>query len=386
MGYIHVEVTSSQNSRKPGDVCGDAIACERNPRGTTLICCDGIGHGIRANIAATMCIARLLALLGHNYSLREAVASVTRTMTHAKESDLPYAAFSVARILSDGEATILTYEAPGPVYVSRNLAMALPQRTLTMDRALVGESNCYIEPGEGLLLVSDGISQAGLGTTLRDGWGLEGLCRFASDQLAEGLDLRLLPEAVRTQAERISVDTTGLTQGDDCTVMLAACRLGNTVNILTGPPDAKDRDAAVVREFMQREGSKVVCGGTTAQIVARHTGQRLEMRQEFVSTIAPPECFIQGINLTTEGAVTLNQVYNILDEDPGKYEADTAVTKLCDLLIAADRIRFLVGRSNKQTYEDICFRQRGLLPREKIVTLLADHLRKQAKLVTVDYI
>jgi hypothetical protein len=235
-------------------------------------------------------------------------------MTHAKESDLPYAAFSVARILSDGEATILTYEAPGPVYVSRNLAMALPQRTLTMDRALVGESNCYIEPGEGLLLVSDGISQAGLGTTLRDGWGLEGLCRFASDQLAEGLDLRLLPEAVRTQAERISVDTTGLTQGDDCTVMLAACRLGNTVNILTGPPDAKDRDAAVVREFMQREGSKVVCGGTTAQIVARHTGQRLEMRQEFVSTIAPPECFIQGINLTTEGAVTLNQVYNILDE------------------------------------------------------------------------
>lgn len=386
MGYVHVEMTTSQGSKRPGDVCGDAVACERTARGTTLICCDGIGHGVRANIAATMCIARLLQLLESEYSLREAVASVTQTMMHAKETGLPYAAFSVARILNDGEATILTYEAPGTIYISRNLATALPQRTLTMDRALVGESNCYIEPGEGLLLLSDGISQAGLGTTYRQGWGLEEICRFAGDHLIEGLDLHLLPEAIRAEAERLSVDPTGLTQGDDCTIMLALCRLGKTVNILTGPPPTRERDNAVVHEFVQLEGQKVVCGGTTAELVARHTGKRLQMRQEFVSTIAPPECLIDGIDLTTEGAVTLNQVYNILDEDPGKYEADTAVTKLCDLLMAADRVRFLVGRSNKQTAEDICFRQRGLLPREKIVPLLAEHLRMQGKLVTVHFV
>lgn len=386
MGYVHVEVTTSQGSRKAGDVCGDAIACERTARGTTLVCCDGIGHGIRANIAATMCIARLLELFRQDFSLREAVASVTRTMAGAKESGLAYAAFSVARILSDGEATVLTYEAPGAVYVSRNLVTVLSQRTLTMGRVLVGESNCYIEPGEGLILISDGVSQAGLGTSLRDGWGLDGLCRFANDRLAEGMDLRLLPEAIRAETARLSLDPTGLTQGDDYTVLLAACRLGNTVNILTGPPAEKDQDPAVVREFMLLEGAKVVCGGTTAQVIARHIAKRLEMRQDLVSTVAPPECFIEGIDLTTEGAVTLNQVYNILDEDPGKYEADTAVTKLCDMLIAADRVRFMVGKSNKQTYEDICFRQRGLLPREKIVPLLADYLRKQGKLVTLDYI
>lgn len=386
MGYVHVEITTSQSSRRPGDVCGDAVSCQRTARGTTLICCDGIGHGVRANIAATMCISRLQELLTSNYSLREAVASLTRTMTQAKENNLPYAAFSLARILNDGEATVLTYEAPGPIYIGRNIATVLPQRTLTMDRALIGESNCYIEPGEGLILASDGISQAGLGTTHLEGWGMEEVCRFACDRIVEGMDLRKLPEAIRSEAEHLSIDPTGLTQGDDCTVMLSLCRLGKTVNILTGPPAVKDRDAGVVREFMQMEGHRVVCGGTTAEIVARHTGKRLEMRQEFVSVVAPPECLIDGIDLTTEGAVTLNQVYNILDEDPGKYEADTAVTKMCDLLLGADRIRFLVGRSNKQTYEDICFRQRGLLPREKIIPLLVDHLSKEGKLVTVQYI
>ncbi len=386
MGYVHVEVAVSQTSKRPGDVCGDAVMCERTQRGTTLVCCDGMGSGIRANIAATMCISRLQELLRRGWSLRQAVASLARTMTEAKQTQLPYAAFSAARILNDGEATILTFEAPGPVYVSRSLATALPQRTLTMEGSLIGESNCYIEPGEGLILLSDGISQAGLGTRLRDGWGSEGVGRFASDRLSEGMPPANLPEAILREAEQMSFDPTGMTRGDDCTILMATCRLGNTVNILTGPPADKQRDAAAVREFMQLEGIKVVCGGTTAKVVARHTGRRLEMRQECVSTIAPPECLIDGIDLTTEGAVTLNQVYNIIDEDPGKYEADTAVTKLCDLLLAADRVRFLVGRSNPQTGEDICFRQRGITPREKIVPLLAEHLRGQGKLVTVNYV
>lgn len=386
MGYLHVEIAASQGSKRPGDVCGDAFACERSPRGTTVICCDGLGSGIKAHVAATMCIARLLELLRQEYSLREAVASVTRTMSQAKDAQLPYAAFSIARILNDGEATVLTYEMPGPVYVNRHIATALPQRTLTMERALVGEANCYVAPGEGVLLVSDGVSQAGLGTSIPEGWGVEGFCRFASDRLAEGIDMPVLPEAIRSEAEQLSFDPTGLTRGDDCTVLLATCRLGKTVNILTGPPADRDRDAAVIREFMQMEGTKVVCGGTTAEVAARQIGRRLEMSQDLVSAIAPPECFIEGIDLTTEGAVTLNQVYNILGEDPARYEADTAVTKLCDMLLAADRVRVLVGKSNRQTYEDICFRQRGLLPRGKIVGLLVESLRKQGKLVTVESI
>jgi hypothetical protein len=153
MGYVHVEITTRQTSKKPGDVCGDVVGCERSPRGTTIICCDGIGSGIKANVAATMCVSRLQELIRREYSLREAVANIVSTMSQAKETGLPYAAFAVARVLNDGEATVLTFENPGPVYINRNMATALPQRTLTMEHSLVGESNCYIEPGEGLILV-----------------------------------------------------------------------------------------------------------------------------------------------------------------------------------------------------------------------------------------
>ena len=120
--------------------------------------------------------------------------------------------------------------------------------------------------------------------------------------------------------------------------MLARCRPGCTVNVLTGPPADRQADGAVVRRFMELEGQKVVCGGTTAKIVGRQTRQPVSVREDANSLIAPPDYVLKGVDLATEGAVTLNQAYNILDEDPSRYEKSTGVSRLCEMLRAADRV------------------------------------------------
>ncbi|HON66302.1 MAG TPA: SpoIIE family protein phosphatase [Phycisphaerae bacterium] len=383
MTYLHLDITDCQTPKRAGNVCGDAWSCLRTERSTTIICCDGIGSGIKANIAATMTIARLEELLRRDCSLRQAVAGVAATMDRAKLTDLPYTAFCVARVLNDGEATILSYEIPRPVLIGRRLATELPQRTLTLDRAIINESCCYLEPGDALVLVTDGIAQAGLGVSLREGWQTQGLCRFINDRIHGGTALNVLPRLIVHEAQRISRDPQGIVRGDDCTVVLCQARSGNVVNILTGPPAQKTDDTAVARAFVQLEGKKVVCGGTTAKLVSQQLKRRLAVGSD-TSMIAPPDYRLDGIDLATEGAVTLNQAYNILDEDPRRYERDTGVTRLCEMLRGADYVRFIVGTARNDGHGDISFRQRGILHRHTIVSLLADKLRTYGKLVTIE--
>lgn len=379
MGYRHIDVIASQSAKRPGDVCGDVVHVDRNEAYTLVVCGDGLGSGVRANLAATMALSRLSGLVRGGYSLREAFARLVRTMNAAREPGLPYAAFSVARFLPNGEATVLSYEAPAPVWATYHTASVLRQHRFEHEGAEIRESHCMLEPGEALLLVSDGITQAGLGAGLPTGWGIESVARFVRDQKRAGTAWDDVAEAVHRRARRFW----GSKGGDDCTACLAVCREGRVVTLFTGPPLNRSHDAGAVREFLSTEGIKVVCGATTAKLVARHLGHELKVSEDSLESIAPPYYTLEGIDLVTEGAVTLNQVYNILEEDARRYEPNSGVTKLAGLLKAADRVDFLVGRAPSLGAEDIAFQQQGILPRTTIVPLLAEKLQRDGKLVTI---
>jgi len=378
-GYIHVEVAAHQSPKKPLDPCGDFFRYHRTPVATTIVCADGIGSGVKANIAAVMCASRLFELLARDFSLREAFSSVAHTMTAAMGSDLPFVAFNVARILTDGRTTILSYESPPPIFIGRRRAQLLTQRTVNLEQAVVGEAQCHLEFGEGLLLCSDGITQAGLGAGLANGWEASGVCQHINDLLADGVALPQIPTELHNRARELW----GRAAGDDCTVVLATCRPGQTVNVFTGPPANRAQDGAVCFRFLHAAGSKVVCGATTAKLVATSLGQRLQVEQS-TGLIAPPSYRLPGIDLVTEGAVTLNQAYNLLDTDPTTYAEESGVTQLCALLRGADRVNFLLGGARNAAAGDTAFRQQGILPRETIIHLIAEKLRGAGKLVVME--
>ncbi|MHB0999554.1 MAG: SpoIIE family protein phosphatase [Armatimonadota bacterium] len=381
-GYIHVEIETAQTSKKAGAPCGDVVAYERTETSTTLVCSDGIGSGIKANIAAEMCVSRLLQLLRQGNSLRKAFTSMAATMDKAKGTDMPYAVFTVVRILNDGVATVLSYEMPPPIFVTSRYANVLPQRTVTMDTSLIGEANCHVEPGEGILVVSDGITQAGLGAGLANGWGPEGVSQFISDRLRERINLSSIPKFVVQEARQVW----GNVQGDDCTAALASCRWGKTVHILTGPPSNPIKDRPTVKQFLMLDGVKVVCGGTTSKIVADYLGTEVRVESNPRSTLAPAKYEVDGVDLVTEGAVTLNQMYNVFDEDPDNFDEESGVTELQELLRTADRVHFMIGRAENPANKDISFRQRGILTRQAIIPLICKKLQEAGKLVVIEFI
>jgi hypothetical protein len=358
------------------------VAFERTPQATTVVCADGIGTGIRAHIAATMATARLLELLRLDFSLRRAFGSLVKTMEAAKKADLPYVAFSVARILPEGETTVLCYEAPGPLLVGRRNAAVLPRRTMVVEGALTEETHCHLEPGEGVLLMSDGITQAGLGGQIKGGWQIEGVAQYVSDLLARGVLWEELCASVNRRAVALSADTAG----DDTTVVLASCRWGKTVHILTGPPSDRRKDAEVANRFLSLEGPKIICGATTAEIVARVLKEEVMVDPTSQSLLAPPTYVLKSVDLVTEGAVTLNQLYNVLDESPAMFDERSGVTDLYQMLAEADRVHILLGTAHNPAADHISFRQRGLLPRARIVHRIAEQLREAGKLVVIEHI
>ena len=380
MEYLHVEVNTSICPKRPGQPSGDVVRVARSPGWTTVICCDGMGSGIRANVAATLHASRLLELEKQGISLRDAFARVVGTIHEDRGKTPMYAAMAVARILHSGEATVLTYDMPAPILAGTLHASLLPQRLFHADAALLGETNCHLGDGEGICLVSDGITQAGIGKQFRDGWGDEQAARYLDALLARKFPLERVPDELNGRARQHWGDKLG----DDCTVVLAHCRSGKQLSILTGPPCHPSVDREFVERFLSTPGWKVVCGATTAKIVARHLGKELEMDQDENTLVAPPSYRIDGIDLVTEGAITLTQVYNILEEDPSRYEEWSGVTQLCDLLRDADRIHFFVGTASNPGNLSIAFQQKGILPRIRTVPLIRDRLTKAGKLVVMD--
>jgi len=379
MSYLHIDIQSIQSPKYRGSACGDVVGFERDKNSTTIVLSDGIGSGIKANIAANLCVSRILTLIRNGATLREAFTALVNTMNKAWGTDKPFAVFTLARILNNGDTTILSYEIPPPILISGRKAKILTDRIYTIGKAVISETNCNIEKNDGLLLVSDGITQAGMGMGLLNGWETEGIVKYLNTKLIENTKLEALAEKIHSKARKLW----GNSKGDDCTVLYAQYRNGVVINLITGPPASKNEDTKIVTDFFQSDGIKIVCGGSTAKMVARELRKPLHINTENQSIITPPSYEIPNINLVCEGVVTLNQVYNILDEDISEVSNSSPVYALVEYLRLADRINFWIGDAKNIGESNIEFRQQGLLPRHKITALLVQKLKQMGKLVVI---
>lgn len=375
--YIHTDVFAVQSPKKAGDPCGDAYGIYRNELATHIILSDGLGSGIKAHIAANMCVSRIHGLLSQGLSTREAFKSVAATMDKVWGTSEPFAVFSIARIMNNGHTIILSYEMPPSFLITKSYAQILKTRTYVQGKAIIHEADCKIGLQEGLMLVSDGISQAGIGKYFNYGWEAEGIRKFLQTRMpVERINGLELATDVHDQAR----EYWPIGKGDDCSVICATTRKGIIVNVMSGPPSHKNMDEDWVNDFMQSEGIHISCGGSTSKIAARVLGTSMEIEQS-ISSITPPSYNIDGFELATEGVITLNQVFHLLDEDLEKYPKDSPAYELAFFLKMADKINFWVGLAENPDEGNIEFRQQGLLPRKKIIPKIIKKLRQQQKLV-----
>lgn len=377
--YIHTDLFAKQSSKKTGQTCGDAFGVMRDEMATTLVLSDGLGSGVKAHIAANMCVARILELTKLGMSLREVFAVLSKTMDRVWGTGEPFAVFTIARILNTGQATVLSYEMPPPILINKTYAQVRRDRVYSQAKAIVYESNFFIGTGEGLMLLSDGITQAGIGKFFNNGWDVEGVRQFLQTQLPiDAIDGPHFTQIVHDKGRSYWPND----KGDDCSVLLALNRNGIIVNLMSGPPINNSDDEDWVSDFKKSQGIHVVSGGSTSMMVARVLQRRLTINEP-ESNITPPSYQLDGIELLTEGVITLNQVYHLLDEEPENYPTGSPASEIAQLFKMADRVNIWLGGAENRSEGSIEFKQQGLLNRKKIINKMAQRLLEQGKLVVV---
>lgn len=377
----YIETLVKQFPKSGQEICGDVFEYERNSEATTVILCDGLGSGVKANLAAIMCASRLKELIRLGFSIRHACEKVVQTMHKARTSDIPFSAFTVVKILKDGYTTIISYEMPQNILIEENVAYVNKPRFSTLGSEVIAELNLMLKTNHSLLLVSDGVSQAGLGQTYKMGWTVEKMNVFINSCLHSGCLLKDIPGEITLEARKVSLNRFG----DDTSVVMLNCRQATVVNIFTGPSETMNKDEELVKKFMKVLGKKIVCGSTTAEIFSRVLHKTVKLANISQGYHQPPQYQIEGLDIVTEGAITLNQVYNIIDEQWDTKVMHSTVMDMCVMLKKADCINFWVGKSSNAAHQDLIFKQMNILPRMKVVNLLADKLRLQGKLVTIQY-
>ncbi len=378
MEALHCDAFLTMSPKHGGKPCGDVALLLRERHGTVALLADGLGSGLRANLAAQLCVSRLRALLEEGMPLFTTFSHVAQSMNRARGTTLPYAVFVLARVLRDGTAHVLSYDMPEPLLLHAGHAGVLPLRTRMMGKAIVGEAEFILAPGDGVMLFSDGVSQAGMGQGFVHGWGSRGAATYL-DELPLGTPLCSLAGRVHDRALELNRGSVG----DDTSVVLLVGRNEKKVVMFTGPPANPADDGTVTESFLRTSGAKVVCGATTASLVARVLRREVLVEHGERSLYSPPRSFIEGLDLVTEGAVTLNQVYNILDRDDVALEEGSAVTALSRLLREADSVHILLGGGINPVSGDAGFLLRGILERRSIVPVLAEKLRAMGKFVSI---
>ncbi len=376
-----IDVAGKSFCKHGEDICGDTFKVFRAPDSTVVVLSDGLGSGVKANVLSTLTVEIVGGLVTGNLSTYEVVETLIATLPVCNWRGIAYSTFSILRVYDTGQATLVEYDSPPSLFLKagKNVNVMKGSEIEILGKS-IRESRFRMRPGDMFLQMSDGIIHAGVGQMLRLGWREEGVRQYISEIIPQTSDNPdALAELVLNQAGALWQNR----PGDDGTVVATRYRRALNTTVLTGPAgDPKDMPQ-MLKDFLSANGKKVVCGGTTSHLVAEKLGKKLEVDLRYLDSGLPPIGKIEGIDLVTEGMLTLNRAVDYLKNGIPEGE-DNAATLLLNQLRKSDGISFLVGTARNPAHQNADL-PTELLLRRTVVETLASLLRNEGKTVEVRY-
>jgi hypothetical protein len=338
---LYYEWGTRQLNKFGEELCGDSIAVSRHPDYVTLALSDGLGSGVKANILATLTTQIAMHMLDNDLPLDEVVQTLSETLPVDRIRKLAYSTFAIAQFFSQGTATIAEFDTPSTIFLRGRKIQPIVYEERSIDGKRVHESVLEFKSGDWIIFVSDGVLNAGIGGVYPLGWGWEQAARFLEKQAHQDLS---------------AFD--------------------------------RRRDEETIVQFLKQSGKLVVCGGTTAKIIARHLGQPLEVDLTTITDDVPPMAQIDGIDLVSEGILTLTKTSELLrsgvEKKAIRFQTDGAAS-LLRLMLGVDYIHFIVGQAVNPAHQNPELpHQLGI--RQKVVREIGEELKARGKEVIIEMV
>lgn len=378
-----VDVAISSISKHREEVCGDTAVVIPMADSTTVILSDGLGSGIKASILSILTTRIAAGLLKRQVGLEQVFETIAATLPTCKVRQLAYSTLSILQVTHEGAAHLIEYDNPELLWLRRGRLMPIERRKRVIAGKNTLESFFTIEIGDLLLLMSDGVINAGVGGLFRLGVGYEGVISNLRER-----------SLYSHPAEEITREIINLVEacylcepGDDATTAAIMARAPRQALVLTGPPRNPEDDQRLIRRLESfATGERIVCGGATGNLVARETRRPIMTSLKYEDPSVPPTAAIDGIDLVTEGILTLNKCLEKLNQSSQGVpleEARDGATLLAQKLLHADEIIFLLGGAVNPAHNEF-MHSLQLKTRPEVVNALSAVLRSMDKKVVIE--
>ena len=370
-------------------LCGDHIdIINMGDNSSVVVLADGLGSGVKASILSTLTSKIIATMTSEGISIEECVRTIAATLPICKVRNVAYSTFTIIHLIHNEEAEIICYDNPAVIMYRNGKYMDIPMSEMNVDGKIINRARIKLQENDIFIAMSDGCIHAGVGMSLNFGWERKDIAEFMETLTDVGFTAKTLSTVLTEQCLKLY----GGKPGDDTTACTVRIRRRQPMNLMIGPPSDRNDCDKMVSLFLSKEGKRIVCGGTTSSIVSAYLKKPIIPNLNYFDPEIPPTATIEGIDLVTEGVITINRVNEyakdyLKDNESYKqwnYKQDGAALIARMLFEEATDINFYVGKAINPAH------QNPNLPinfniKMQLVNELSESLRQMGKNVKVSY-
>lgn len=362
-------------------LCGDHYQIVKPDENTTVVVlADGLGSGVKASILSTLTSEIISTMIANNLSIEQCVETIAETLPVCKERGIAYSTFTILKITNNKFVQIYNFDNPEPIMLRNGKEKIIPSSMIEICGKKIYRSEIEAQLYDVFILLSDGTIHAGLGQSMNFGWERQQIVDYMSALYNENYSSKTLATELVSHCN----DLYGGKPGDDTTALVLRVRKRAQVNLLIGPASTIDDDGKMLSLFFAKEGKHIVCGGSTSNMVAKYLNKPLIMDTDYVDPEIPPTSSLEGVDLVTEGIITINKVLayakNNLADNKDYFEwcfKQDGASQIAKILFEeATDINFFVGCAVNPAHQ-----QPGVKINFTIKMQLIDELAKTLKMM-----
>ncbi|WP_164167898.1 SpoIIE family protein phosphatase [Ruminococcus flavefaciens] len=370
-------------------LCGDHVDIVKQDDGScVVVLADGLGSGVKASILSTLTSKIISTMIAENLPIEDCVSTIAATLPVDSKRGVAYSTFTIIHLKKNGSAELIQFDNPHVILIRNGDSTEYPKTELNIDGKKIYRSDIVLKENDVFIAMSDGCPHAGIGTAYNFGWRREDIAQYMEGLVSVGYTAKTLSTMLINECYTLY----GEKPGDDATSCVIKIRKREPMNILFGPPANRDDCDRMMSLFFSKEGKHIICGGTTSSIAAKWLKKPLKTNLSFERSDIPPTAEIEGIDLVTEGVITLNRVIeyakdhiaeNKLYEEWEYYNNGAALISRM-LFEEATDINFYVGKAINPAHQHMDLPINYSI-KMKIVQELTECLKKMGKSIKVSY-
>ncbi len=338
-------------------LCGDHIdIVEPDEDSTVVVLSDGLGSGVKASILSTLTSKIISTMLAEGLSLEECVETIAATLPVCSVRGVAYSTFTIIHLKNNETAELIQYDNPHTIIIRNEKNWDYPKTEMNIGGKKIFKSVIQLQENDIFIAMSDGCPHAGIGTAYNFGWKREDIASFLETLAPVGYTAKNLSTMLIDECDKLY----DYKPGDDATACVVKIRKRVPMNMLFGPPSNRDDADRMMSLFFSKEGKHIICGGTTSSIASKFLRKPLKPSLNFESSDVPPIAEIEGVDLVTEGVITVNKVVEYAQDYLGenkhyehwnfKKDGASLISRL--LFEEATDINFYVGRAINPAHQN----------------------------------